>query len=214
MTGKKYLPESPLLLRPVYIVIAVVFVTAKSDYVAYEKSYLQKSTLLPPPFPNPAQCVKNPGVFMLVLSMQQGLKQHGYKCWARVHCSDVPEWCSSWKQEDVSSWFSFPSLAFLGVSAAAQRASLKCSASHPGFWWTEKIMWDFSAANSTCPHWGHLFQHFQKAAKLITCFNHHQKSCPFLFQLQGAAVSQAWVEGGDPPPRLPAQACQGFIWCS
>lgn len=91
MTGKKYLPESPLLLRPVYIVIAVVFVTAKSDYVAYEKSYLQKSTLLPPPFPNPAQCVKNPGVFMLVLSMQQGLKQHGYKCWARVHCSDVPE---------------------------------------------------------------------------------------------------------------------------
>lgn len=91
MTGKKYLPESPLLLRPVYIVIAVVFVTAKSDYAAYEKSYSQKNTLLPPPFPNPAQCVKNPGAFMLVLSMQQGLKQHGYKCWARVHCSDVPE---------------------------------------------------------------------------------------------------------------------------
>lgn len=72
MTGKKYLPESLLLLRPVYIVIALVFVIAKSDSVAYKKSYLQKNTLLPPLFPNPAQCVKNPGAFVLVLSMQQG----------------------------------------------------------------------------------------------------------------------------------------------
>lgn len=32
MTGKKYLPEPPLLLRPVYIVIALVFVIAKGDY--------------------------------------------------------------------------------------------------------------------------------------------------------------------------------------
>lgn len=31
MMGKKYLPESPLLLRPVYIVIALVFVIAKGD---------------------------------------------------------------------------------------------------------------------------------------------------------------------------------------
>lgn len=84
MTGKKYLPESPLLLRPVCIVIALVFVIAKSDYVSYEKSYLQKNTLLPLPFPNPALCVKNPGAFVLVLSMQQGSKLCGCKGWACV----------------------------------------------------------------------------------------------------------------------------------
>lgn len=37
MTGKKYLPESPLLLRPVYMVIALVFVIAKGAYASYEK---------------------------------------------------------------------------------------------------------------------------------------------------------------------------------
>lgn len=85
MTGKKYLPESLLLLRPVYIVIALVFVIAKSDYVVYEKSYLQKNTLLPPPLPKAAQCVKNPGAFVLVLSMPQGSKQHGCECWTCMH---------------------------------------------------------------------------------------------------------------------------------
>lgn len=34
-----------------------------------------------------------------------------------------------------------------------------------------------------------------KAAKLIAGVNRQQRSCPFLFWLQGASVSQAWVEG-------------------
>lgn len=72
MTVKKYLPESPLLLRPLYIVIALVFVIAKGDYASYEKFCLQKNTPFPAPFPNPAQCIKNPGGFMLVKLMQQG----------------------------------------------------------------------------------------------------------------------------------------------
>lgn len=72
MTGKKYLPESPLLLRPVYIVIALVFVIAKGDYASYEKFCLQKNTLFPAPFPNPAWCIKNPGGVMLVKLTQQG----------------------------------------------------------------------------------------------------------------------------------------------
>lgn len=217
MTGKKYLPESPLLLRPVHIVIALVFVIAISEYVAYEKSCLQKNTLFPPPFPNQAHCVKNPGAFLLVLLVQQGSKQCGCKGRARVplqRCTRAMQLLETGGSRDVLNWFSFLSLACLGVSAAAQRASLKSPAAHPGFWWTEKLMWDFSAANFVCPRWGHRFQHFQKAARLMACFNHHQRACPFLFQLQGAAVSQAWVEGGDPPPRLPAQACQGFILCS
>lgn len=72
MTGKKYLPESPLLLRPVYIVIALVFVIAKGDYASYEKFCLQKNTLFPAPFPKPAWCIKNPGGVMLVKLTQQG----------------------------------------------------------------------------------------------------------------------------------------------
>lgn len=173
------------------IVIALIFVIAKSDYVAHEKSYLQKNTLLPPPFPNPAQSVKYPGAFVLVLSMQQVSKL----CGCKGPCSDVPEWCSSRKQEGAEMFWADLASSLLHAWESVQLHRKHHSAAHPGFWWTEEIMWDFSAANFVRPHWGHLFQHFLKAAKLIACFNHHQRSCPFLFQLQGAAVSQAWVEG-------------------
>lgn len=213
MTGKKYLPESPLLLRPVYIVTALVFVIAESDHIAYKKSCSQKNPVFPPPSLNPAQCVKNPGAFLWVLFMQQDSKQHGWKGWARVPL----QWCTWVIQlleraggRDVLIQFIFLSLACLGVSAAAQRASLKSPAAHPGFWWTEELMWNFSAANFLCPHWGHLFQHFQKAAKLNCLLQPPSKILPLPISAAGSCSESGLGGGGRSSTQIASWSLPGL----
>lgn len=96
---------------------------------------------------------------------------------------------------------------------AAQRASVKSAAAHPRFWGTEDLIRNSRAADFRCPLRS-LFQHFRKAAKPTARVSRQQGSCPSVFGLQGAAVSQPGVEGRDPPPRLPARACHPFILCS
>lgn len=214
MTGKKYLPESPLLLRPVYIVIALVFVIAKGDYASYEKFCLQKNTLLPAPFPNPAQCIKNRRGFVSEVNASELMAVEGLDmCAIAGHCGDVTwamQLLESGGSRDVWSQLSFLSLALFGSQCSCTDSISQIW--HPSFWWTKEIMWSYSAANVRCPRYGPLFQHCWKAAKLIACIN-QQRSCPFVIQLQGAAVSQDWVERADPPPRLPAQACHWFaLW--
>lgn len=78
----------------------------------------------------------------------------GHVCnsWALQWRTWVMQLLESGGSGDVLSWFSFLSLALFGVTAAAQGESVKSSTAPPRFWWTEDLMWNFSAANLRYPH--------------------------------------------------------------